>query len=399
MPSKIVLFANTDWYLYNFRLSLARALRSAGHEVLLLSPPGEYGARLKALGFRWLPVAMRRRSLNPLVEIALIWSLVRLFRDEAPDLVHGFTIKCALYGALAARLAAVRARISSVTGLGYVFISNDARAKLLRGPLRAALRFALGGKKARLIVQNETDLRFFLDTGVATAERTHLIPGSGVDCKRFAPRKGARRPGPLRVLLASRLLSDKGIGEYVRAAQALKAAGRNIEFLLAGDPDPGNPASIAPEIIDGWRAGGILSCLGHVEDMAALYADVDVVVLPSYREGLSKTLIEAAACGKALITTDAPGCRDVVVHDHSGLLVPVRQWEPLEAAIARLDDDRALLRAVGAEARRQALERFDDTIILEMTLGVYAEAMGSGARPTPSEDDRAIGLPCELRDP
>jgi glycosyltransferase involved in cell wall biosynthesis len=291
--------------------------------------------------------------------------------------VHGFTIKCAVYGAVAARLAGVRASVSSVDGLGYVFVSNDVKARLLRAPLKTFMRFALGGKGARLIVQNEADLAFCIDNDLAKAKHTRLVPGSGVDCERFRPNAPTRLRGRLRVLLASRLLWDKGVGEYVRAAEALKAAGRDIEFLLAGDPDPGNPASIAPEVIDGWRNGGVLSCLGHVEDMAALYADIDVAVLPSYREGLSRSLIEAAACGRALITTDAPGCRDVVVHEHSGLLIPVRQWEPLAAAIARLDDDRGLLRALGRQARLRAVKDFDEITIVQMTLAIYSEIIGS----------------------
>ncbi len=373
MPEKVVLFANTDWYLYNFRLSLARALVDAGHEVLLLSPPGNYGTRLSALGFRWLPVTMERRSLNPLVEMALVVRLAGLFRREKPALVHGFTIKCAVYGALAARLAGVSARVSSVTGLGYVFTSSDARARLLRRPLKALLRFALGGSRARLIVQNKTDLHFFVGNGLSRAERTHLIAGSGVDCVRFSPGTEPRRAGPLRVLLASRLLWDKGIGEFAQAGEALRAEGREIEFMLAGDPDPGNPASIPADVIEGWCAAGVLRRLGHVEDMAALYRDADVVVLPSYREGLSKSLIEAAACGKALITTDAPGCRDVVAHERDGLLIPVADWQSLKAAIARLDNDRPLLAALGQAARRGALERFDQAHILKLTLRVYAE--------------------------
>ena len=383
-PAKIVLFANTDWYLYNFRLSLARALAAGGHEVVLVSPPGDYGPRLRELGFRWLPIPMRRRSFNPMVEIALIWRLARLFRREAPALVHGFTIKCALYGAVAARVAGTAARVSSVVGLGYVFISNDLRARILRGPLKLMLRIALGGSRARLIVQNETDLQFFVDNGLARRDRTRLVPGSGVDCARFRPRTGPRRPGGLRVLLAARLLWDKGIGEYARAAEALRAAGRDIEFMLAGDPDPGNPASIPPDLIEGWRRGGVLRCLGHVEDMAALYVDVDVVVLPSYREGLSKSLIEAAASGNALITTDTPGCRDVVVHEQCGLLVPVRQWRPLEAAISRLDDDRSLARRLGEAARRRALELFDEATIVRETLAVYADVT----------ENRALMGPC-----
>jgi glycosyltransferase involved in cell wall biosynthesis len=377
--AKIVLFANTDWYLYNFRLSLARALVERGYSVLLISPPGKYGAMLRDLGFRWQPVPMVRRSLNPLAEMGLVLGLARMFRREAPDLVHGFTIKCAVYGAIAARLAGVKARVSAVTGLGYLFISNEFRARLLRWPTRWLLRLALGGSGARLIVQNETDLRLFVDAGFAPADRARLIAGSGVDCNRFRPSAQKRRSGPLRVLLASRLLWDKGIGEYTEAARSLRVAGREIDFVLAGGPDPGNPASIPESVVDGWVEAGVLRWVGHVDDMAGLFAQVDVVVLPSYREGLSKSLIEAAASGKALITTDVPGCSDVVVHGQSGLLVPAREWKPLAVAIATFDDDRELMRTLGEAARLRALEAFDETIVIAKTFDIYRELLSASA--------------------
>ena len=192
--SKIVLFANTDWYLYNFRRSLALALREAGHELLLLSPPGEYGARLRALGLRWEPVPMDRRSLNPLREAAVLAHLWRLFRRERPDLVHGFTIKCAVYGSLAARAAGVPARVNAVTGMGYVFTSTDAKARALRPLVRLLMRAALDGRDARLLLQNPDDVAVFEQARLVAPGHIRLIPGSGVDCVRFAPggiRKGA----------------------------------------------------------------------------------------------------------------------------------------------------------------------------------------------------------------
>jgi glycosyltransferase involved in cell wall biosynthesis len=376
---KIVLFANTDWYLYNFRLSLARALAREGYEVLLISPPGRFGPMLQELGFRWQPVAMTRRSLNAVAEFALVLHLARLFRRENADLVHGFTIKPAFYGSLAARLAGVKARIVAVTGLGYVFISGGLWARLLRIPLRWLSRRAMGGVGARLIVQNETDLRYFVNGALVTRDHARLIQGSGVDCARFHPRREARTPGPLRVLLAARLLWDKGIGEFVQAAQCLRAGGRDIHFILAGEPDPGNPASIPPSTVRSWVAAGILRWVGYVDDMPALMREVDVVVLPSYREGLSKSLIEAAACGKAVITTDTPGCRDVVTHGREGLLIPVREWEPLAAAIGKLDDDRDLVRTLGEAARVRAVSEFEETIVIARTLEVYSELLTSPA--------------------
>ena len=476
--SKIVLFANTDWYLYNFRRSLALALREAGHELLLLSPPGEYGARLRALGLRWEPVPMDRRSLNPLREAAVLAHLWRLFRRERPDLVHGFTIKCAVYGSLAARLAGVPARVNAVTGMGYVFTSTDAKARALRPLVRLLMRAALDGRDARLILQNPDDVAVFEQARLVAPGQIRLIPGSGVDCVRFAPggpgrargdvgdvgggRRGrgpdlretphpdvrghapntsvghvgptydtiatvgrghydtiatvgrghydtiatvgrghapdvrghapdidtpthpvgrghppdnAAAPPPFRVLLAARLLWDKGLAEFIDAARRLHGEGRAIDFLLAGDPDPGNPAAVPEATVNGWVDEGLLQWLGHVDDMPALLRSVDVAVLPSYREGLPKGLIEAAACGLPLVTTDVPGCREVVADGIDGLRVPVRDAAALAAAIARLHDDPALASRLGAAARTRALAEFDEQIVIARTLAVYREVL------------------------
>jgi glycosyltransferase involved in cell wall biosynthesis len=370
---KIVLFANTDWYLYNFRRSLAQALLETGHEVLLLSPYGEYGQRLRDLGLRWQALPMDRRSLNPLREFSLLLHLARLLRREKPDLVHGFTIKCAVYGSLAARIARVPARVNSVAGMGYVFISNEPRARILRPIVKALMKLALDGGRARLILQNPDDVALFERSGLVDPARIRMIQGSGVDCARFQPRERAFDAPALRVLLASRLLWDKGIAEYIAAARELRSEGRGLRFLLAGDPDPGNPASVSAAQAREWAAEGAIEWLGHVDDIAVLLANVDIVALPSYREGLPKSLIEAAACGLPLVATDVPGCREVVVDGIDGLLVPVRDAAALAASFRRLDDDRPLCARLGAAARVKALQRFDERIVIARTLDVYAE--------------------------
>jgi glycosyltransferase involved in cell wall biosynthesis len=374
---KLVLFANTDWYLYNFRRSLALALRDAGHEVLLLSPPGPYGARLHALGLRWEPLPMDRRSLNPLREFMLLLHLARLLRRERPALVHGFTIKCAVYGSLAARVARIPARVNAVAGMGYVFTSNDLRARLLRPLIKLLLRIALDGRRARLILQNPDDVELFRRSGLVNPARVRLIPGSGVDCSRFHPQAQPIKVSAVRVLLASRLLWDKGIAEYVEAARRLQAEGRSLQFLLAGAPDPGNPASVSEATVQAWVSEGVIEWLGHVDDMAPLLAKVQIVALPSYREGLPKTLIEAAACGLALVATDVPGCREVVTDGVDGLLVPMGDATALADAIRRLDDDPAMRQRLGAAALAKVLARFDERIVVEQTLKVYQEILAN----------------------
>jgi len=375
---KFILFANTDWYLYNFRLSTALQLRSMGMEVVMVSPPGDFGERFQQHGIRWRPLPMQRSSLNPWREAGTLARLVQLLREERPDLLHSFTLKCAVYGALAARAARVPAVVNAVTGLGYVFSSDRAKARMLRPLVSLLMRGALGGEHSRVILQNPDDAQAFADARLAPPHNIRLIRGSGVDLTRFLLRDGdAAAQRPLRVLLAARLLREKGIHEYAAAAARLKAQGRNIQFLLAGTPDAGNPHSVAAEDVRGWQAQGTLEWLGHVEDMPALLRSVDVMALPSYyREGVPKSLIEAGACGIALVTTNLPGCREVVSRDgEDGLHVEPRSAASLAQVIARLDDDRELLRRLGARARARALSDFDERVVIRKTCEVYGELL------------------------
>lgn len=376
---KILLFANTDWYLYNFRRSLALALKDSGNEVILLSPPGVYGEKLLAMGFRWISAPLNRRSLNPFDEVAFVFWLIRFLKKEKVDLVHGFTIKCVVYAGIAGRLANVVGRVCAVAGMGYVFTSHEFRARILRPFLKVVFRIALGGKGLRLILQNPDDVSFFRDLGLIDVGVIRLIPGSGVDCVRFSPRAvlahNQDAGNRMRVVLPARLLWDKGLAEFIAAARLLKGKGLLVDFLLAGAPDIGNPASVSEAVLQSWVDEGVVEFLGHVEDMAALYHSVDVVVLPSYREGLPKGLIEAAACALPIVTTDAPGCREVVTNEVDGLIVPVKNVSELAAAIERLCTDPALRIRLGEFARSKALSQFDEQIVVSKTIDVYRELM------------------------
>jgi glycosyltransferase involved in cell wall biosynthesis len=391
---KALLFANTDWYLFNFRLPLARQLRASGFDVVLISPPGDYGERLCEAGFRWHPLPMDRRSLNPWRELRLLSHLARLYRRERPDIVHHFTIKCVVYGAIAAALTGVPARVSAVAGLGYVFINPAPRARLLRPLVRALIRWAVNSKLSRLILQNTDDVAAFHEARIADDRTIRLIKGSGVDTSRFHPAAEPVLSGPTtRVLLASRLLWDKGIAEYVEAARELRNAGKPVRFLLAGAPDPGNPASIPQAQLDAWAAEGAIELLGQVEDMPAQLAHSDIAVLPSYYgEGLPKSLIEAAACALPLVTTDMPGCRDVVTDGQDGLIVPVRNASALAAAIRTLHDNPNWARQLGQAARNRALAEFDERIVISRTLDVYAELL-----PQLDRDPASDGAAAETR--
>jgi glycosyltransferase involved in cell wall biosynthesis len=380
---RVLLFANTEWYLYNFRRSLAQMLRSRGHEVILVAPPGPYIRKLEELGFRCYEAPMGRRSLNPLRELRLVFWLWRLLRRERIEAVHGFTIKCVVYASIAGRFAATRSglpvRVNSVTGMGYVFSSDDLAARLLRPIVKSLLRYSLSGSGSHLILQNQDDRRFFTDVIGLAAAQTSLIAGSGVDLSRFIPADPAvvasRPTSTVRVLLAARLLWDKGIAEYIEAARILRKAGKNHELLLAGMPDSGNPAAVPEDDVRHWVAEGLVNWLGHVEDMPALFGTIDIVVLPSYREGFPKTLIEAAACGLPLITTDVPGCREVITHGVEGLLIPPRDGAALAAAIDALASNPQLRRDQGAAARRRAVAEFDDRSVNERTIAIYERTL------------------------
>jgi glycosyltransferase involved in cell wall biosynthesis len=381
---KFIFFANTDWYLYNFRLSTALQLKGMGHEVVMLSPSGDFGARFAQHGLRWITLGMRRESLNPYREALSLRELVRILERERPDLLHSFTLKCAVYGAFASRAAGVPAVVNAVAGMGYVFTSDQVKARALRPVVKLLMRRTLGGRNSRLILQNPDDAEAFSEFKIAPAQQIRVIRSSGVNTTRFSPATNIDRPLQLRVLLAARLLWEKGIGEFVGASRLLKQQGRDIEFLLAGMPDPGNPRSVARAEVEQWQAEGLITWLGHVEDMPALLRSVDVMALPSYyREGVPKSLIEGAASGLAIVTTDLPGCREVVSeHGVDGLHAEPRNATALAERIALLDDNRELLSSLAGRAREKALANFDEKMVIQRTIDVYNEVLGN-----------ALGLP------
>lgn len=375
-PLKIIFYANTDWYLYNFRLPLALALKKQGHEIVCISPPGPYGQRLETAGCRWIPLPMERRSLNPWTEARLLQHLLLLYRRERPALTHHFTLKCVIYGAIAAWRVGGIATVSAITGLGHVFTSDTSRTRALRPLLRKLLRFCMNRPHSRLILQNRDDQQELLRYGLVNAENIRLVRGSGVNTQRFQPRLSSRPPGPFRVLLATRLLWEKGVGEYIAAARQLQTEGLRIQFKLAGVPDPGNPASIPQKTIDEWQQQGLVEALGHVENMESLLASTDLMVLPSYREGTPRSLLEAAACGLPIVTTDTIGCREVVEHERNGLLIPPRNSLALAEAIRQLYNDPEACKRMGQTGRAKVLAEFDEQIVIDQTLAVYRELLG-----------------------
>ncbi|MDT8383275.1 MAG: glycosyltransferase family 4 protein [Gammaproteobacteria bacterium] len=373
---KVLLLANTDWYLYNFRLPLANALRERGYEVVLVSPPGEYTCLLQQAGFRWLPLTMNRGSVNPISQVKSIAALVRLYRREKPDLVHHFTIKCVLYGSLAARLTGNPACINAVAGLGFIFSSSSSKALLLRPLIKVLLRILSSGSSSRLIVQNSEDRDRFIASGLVSQKYIRLIRGSGVNTQRFHPSNRNETRDNYRVLLATRLLWDKGVAEYVEAARILLRDNIDVEFLIAGSSDTGNPGAIPQEQIQQWQDEGVVNVLGHIERMEELLANIDVVVLPTtYGEGVPRILLETAATGLPIVASDTAGCREIVDHQSNGILVAPGDAVELARAIKNLLQTKEERLRMGNAGRVKVLKEFDEQKVIAETLSVYSELL------------------------
>jgi glycosyltransferase involved in cell wall biosynthesis len=369
--SKILLFANTDWYIYNFRLSLAQELRNQGHEVLLLSPPGDFHELLQANGFQWMPFPLSRQSIKPFPELWTIWHLIRLYRRVRPDVVHHFTIKPVIYGSLAARLLQIPGIINSITGLGHLFIDTGARTRLLRTIAKVLYRISL--RRTQAIFENPEDRDIFIQNRLVKAEHSHLILGTGVDVEKFRPT--AKSNGTPVVLFSSRMLVTKGLLEFMEATRLLKQRGILARFALAGRTDPGNPASIPEQQINTWKDSGLLEWWGWQDDMPSTLAQADIFCLPSYREGVPNALLEAAACGLPIVTTDVPGCRDVVTHGLNGLLVPVRNPTVLADALEALLSNAQLRDQMGVAGREIAVNKFGLSKVNEETLIIYKQCL------------------------
>ena len=364
---KILLFANTDWYLYNFRLAHAQALRERGDEVVLVSPDGPYGPQMQALGFRWLPFPLGAPQPESVQRAPVGGAPVGLYKREKPDLVHHFTVKCVLYGSLACRLLGIRSVVNSVPGLGYVFMGSEGARKWLRGLIKASYRWLL--KPTWVVFLNPDDRSFFLENHLVDPGRAMLIRGDGVDLQRFSP-----QPEPVGVplvVLPARMLWDKGVGEFVSAARILRSKGSSARFALVGDIYKDNPASVETSQLQEWEREAVIEWWGWKEHMDAVYAQAAVVCLPSYREGMPKTLIEAAACGRPIVASDVPGCREVVRHGVNGLLVPARDPEALAEALNDLLRNPIKRRQMGIQGRAIAEKEFSMESIISQTFALY----------------------------
>ena len=373
--TRLLLSSNTDWYLYNFRLALAEFMRKSGLEVVLVSPYGQFVPQLKQHGFRWIPWEVGRQSLAPWGEIDSLRQIFAIYRREKPDLVHHHTIKPVLYGSLAARLAGVPGIVNSITGRGYIFLGEDRKARLLKRLVLPLYRMALSSPRCAVTFENETDRDYFLANRLIPKERTWLIEGVGVDPQRFTPQP--EPAGTPVVMLAARMLWDKGVGVLVEAAHLLKAE-TAARVVLVGEPDPGNPGTVSSQTLEKWNMEGTVEWWGWRPNMPEVYNQSHIVTLPTmYGEGVPTTLLEAAACGRPLVASDIPGCRQVVLDGQNGFLVPPNDPVALAQALKRLIGDATLRGRMGAESRRLVMQKFTHAQVHAATLEVYKSVLGN----------------------
>lgn len=380
---RIAVIANTSWYLYNFRLSLMRALMAAGHEVVAVGPPDDYADKLLMAGIRHRAIPLAGASINPLRELRTVWALHRVLRDEGVEVALSYTPKGNIYGAMAAAMNGLPT-VPNVSGLGRVFI----RRSPLTWLVKQLYRFTFG-RAARVFFQNREDLESFVGSGLVDAGKVVRLPGSGVDLARFAPveRAASRLAEPPHqageadgcerfvFLLVARLLWDKGVGEYVEAARKVQQKHPAAAFRLLGFLDVQNPSAIPRAQVEAWEKEGVVRHLGSTDDVLPYLRDADCVVLPSfYKEGVPRTLLEAAAMAKPLITTDAPGCRDTVDDGVTGFLCRLRDADDLADKMLRMIEmDRAERQVMGQRGREKMMREFDERIVIDRYLDVVGE--------------------------
>jgi len=351
---------------------MARAARAAGFEVHVATRVDRRAERVKAEGFCLHPVGWQRGSLNPFELARVVREVRAVYRNLKPDIAHHVALPATVVGSMAATGLPVVC-LNAMTGLGTLFISDALSHRLVRSALRPALRSLLSRRRSAVLVQNRDDESLMASLGVQR-QQIALIPGSGVDVDEMTP---APEPGgPIAVAFVGRLVESKGIRPLVAAHARLVERGRDIHLLIAGTPDAANPSSISLEEIERWKAQRNLSYLGFVEDIPGLWRKAHIAVLPSHREGLPLSLIQAAACGRPLIATDVPGCRAIARQNVNALLVPRDNVEALAQAIDCLAADGPLRRSFGAASRKLVEEEFSSERIGAKIVALYHRLLG-----------------------
>jgi len=379
MKPKLMYLISEDWFFCSHFFERAVAARDAGYDVVVMAREQAHGQKIRTAGIRLLPVNFNRRGINPVKELALLLRIYLAYRRERPDVLHHIATKAVLYGSLAAIFFLRKpAIVNAPVGMGYVFSSREWLARLLRPILRLGYRLLLNPRRSRVIFENPDDVAHFVENGVVHPADAVLIRGAGVDLRTFRPADFSAEPTV--VALVARMLRDKGVYEFVEAAHRLHDAGVAARFVLVGDPDPENPASIPLQQLRSWNGHKGVEWWGWREDMVSTWHHAHIACLPSYREGLPKALLEAAACGLPIVTTDAVGCREVVRNGDNGLLVPIGDARALAQALHILIADADLRKRMGKQSRIRAECKFSSEQVVSETLAVYRSLVTMSAK-------------------
>lgn len=372
---KIIYIVNVDWFFISHRLPIALEALKQGHDVHVFTKDTGKMEYLKSLGIRVCPINLERGSVNPFKSLKLLLDLKEKITSIQPDVVHLVTIKPVLIGGLASILAKVPSIVYAISGLGFIFTNTMLKAKILRLGIIPLYRLALSAKNKTVIVQNLDDLRILRQYVAIPESQTTLIPGSGVDLKHFD-----FQPIPLTnkiVLMACRLLADKGVYEFQKSAQLLKEKYPEVRFVLVGGIDPDNPASLTEQELNDWVEKGDLEWWGHQINMAEILSQATIVILPSYREGMPKVLLEAQALGRPIVTTDVPGCREAIEDRKTGFLVQVKDEQSLANAIEKLIINDELCLQFSHNARVLAEQKFDIKQVVKTHMNIYENLVQS----------------------
>jgi len=366
---RVLFLVTEDWYFCLHRLSLAKAVRDQGYDIVVATRVREHGAQISAEGFKLINIKLSRSSWNPFRNLAAIAELVRIYREEKPDIVHQIAMKPIVYGSWAAWIAAVPGVVNAFAGLGFVFEGKEFPKRLLRAVTVLLLKTAFARKATVGMFENTDDLKELESRGVVTDRRTIVVRGAGVDENLFVPVPEA--PGDPVILLASRMVFLKGIGEYVEASKIVRARGIRARFVLAGRRDPENPTSISEKQLQDWDAEGVVEWWGQRDDMPGAIAEAHIVALPSWTEGLPRALLEAASSARPVVGTDIPGNREIVIDGQNGFMVPLRNPQALAEALIKLIEDPGLRRRMGECGRKMVVESFTERRVFSQVLGLY----------------------------
>ncbi|WP_210463247.1 glycosyltransferase family 4 protein [Rufibacter roseolus] len=372
---RIAIVINKSWNIFNFRLSLVKALLAAGHEVVAIAPEDAYSAKLVVEGCQFVPLPMESKGTNPFKDMLLVRKFLKAYKSAKPDVILQYTIKPNIYGSIAAHLAGIPT-INNVSGLGTVFIVQNLVSKIAMALYRFSFQFP-----AKVFFQNSDDKALFLDRKLVRESITEVIPGSGIDTKRYLPAPEFKRQHPFVFLMVSRALYEKGLVEYVEASKILKAKYPEVRIQLLGAIDEEGNIGIKRTLVEQWAAEGWLEYLGTSDNVASVVHGADCVVLPSYREGTPRTLLEAASMAKPIVTTNVPGCKETVIDGYNGYLCEVRNGTDLAAKMEQVYLlSNPELQTMGQNSRRLAEEKFDEKFVIDRYFAAIEGATGKIAR-------------------